>query len=96
MELFGLNWSEIYNLEDTTVIAASITDKICTPLNRIAPIKLRNLKTRKNRGRKLSREVKELMKDRDEQKIRAKSSNSNEDWDEWKRKKNRVNKLVRK
>ena len=96
MELCGLNWSEIYDLNDTTLIAASITEKICTPLKRMAPIKLRNIKTNKKKGWNLSSEVRLLMKERDELKIRAKITNNTEDWDVWKRVKNRVNRIVRK
>ena len=43
-ELCGLNWSEIYDFEDPTVIAAKITEKMCGPLGVMAPIKFRNQK----------------------------------------------------
>ena len=33
LELCGLNWSEIYDIEDPTIIATSITEKFCYPLN---------------------------------------------------------------
>ena len=70
MELFAQKWTDIYNLEDTTVIASKITENICVPLNKMAPVKLRNVKSNiKNKG-KLSIETKKLMADRDLLKIR--------------------------
>ena len=84
MELFVLNWSMIYNLQDPTIIANTITEFLSEPLNRLAPIKLRNLKLNKSRGAKLSEEVRNLMFKRDSLKNRAIKMNSNNDWLEWK------------
>ena len=88
MELFGLNWSLIYNLQDPTIIANTITELLSEPLNRLAPIKLRNFKLGKSRGAKLSDEVTNLMFKRDSLKNREIRTNSNNDWLEWKRMKN--------
>ena len=71
MELYGLKWTDIYDLEDTSLIASRITENLCTPLNRMAPIKLRNLKSIKNRGVKLSSDIKKLMVERDSLKLKA-------------------------
>ena len=62
----------------------------------MAPIRLRDIKTYTNKGRKLSVEVKNLMEERNMLRRRAKSTNNPEDWSEWKILKNRVNRLVRK
>ena len=40
MELLGTNWSVIYDLCDPTLIASKITQFLCEPLNKMAPIKL--------------------------------------------------------
>ena len=52
-ELCGLNWTEVYNLEDPTLIAARITELFCIPLDSMAPIKLRNIKENKKKDRSL-------------------------------------------
>ena len=43
MELCGLNWTHLYDLESPTLIAAYITELLCVPLNSMAPIKFRNI-----------------------------------------------------
>ena len=77
-------------------LITKITQFLCEPLNKMAPIKLRNMRKNKNRGAKLSSEVRNLMNERDELKNRASRSNSKDDWLEWKKVKNRVNKMIRK
>ena len=96
MELCGLNWSEIYDYEDPTVIAAKITEKMCRPLDAMAPIKFRNSKTNKKKGLKLSENIRSRMKIRDNLRKKAKVTNDINDWDEWKRSKNEVNREIRK
>ena len=81
----------LYDLDDPTVIAAGITEKLCGPLNKMAPVKLRNLKTNKKKGFKLNDNLKAKMKSRDELRMKAKTTNDANDWDRWKRMKNEVN-----
>ena len=50
MELCGTNWTDLYDLDDPSVMAAGITKKLCKPLNRMAQVKFRIIKTNKKKS----------------------------------------------
>ena len=81
-ELCGLNWMEIYDKDDPTLIAAAITENLCIPLNYMTPIKLRNLISNKTNGVKLSKETLTKMKWKDNLRSKAKATNNYQDWED--------------
>ena len=73
-----------------------ITEKLCFLLDKMAPIKLKNIKSNKKQSLNLSKECRRQMTERDKLKKIAKRTNSDADWNNWKKSKNKVNKLIRK
>lgn len=67
-----MNWLEVYDLGDPTLMASKIAEFLKIVLYKMAPLKLRNIKTNVCRKGKLSKECHTLMMGRGEFNRRAK------------------------
>ena len=87
------SWWEVYCCEDANEAAEKFTAKLNRILDRHAPIKVFQTCTRFAPW--LSKETKEIMKERDRAQVWASSSKKVEDWATYRSLRNRVTKLLK-
>ena len=95
LDLMSLRWTEVYDLKDPTLIDTFITDKLLSVLDKHAPIRTFKTGGIKNRNRNISKECLQSIRNRNKLRQIAKRTNSVDDWEKWRKTKNRVNNLLR-
>ena len=92
-EVENLQWWDLYQTEDVNLAVELFSDKLTGILDRLAPVK--TIQTRNKYVPWLSQETKNLMQQRDQAQGRAASSNSQEDWKQFKKLRNQVTSRLR-
>ena len=92
-EIRKLSWWDIYTSTDVNVAVESLTSKINSVLDKMAPIKI--FQNRQNYAPWLSKESKDLIKERDILRAHAKSTGNEGDWLKFKKARNKVSKHLK-
>ena len=87
-EVENIKWWDIYQAEDVDLAVQLFSDKLTSILDRHAPVK--TIQTRTRYVLWLSQETKLLMEQRDQAQSQAASSRSRDDWKKFKKLTNQV------
>ena len=87
-----VDWDQLYSQENINVAAKFLEVSIKTAIEEQAPLK--KIQPRKNYKSWLQPETKEEMRKRDEQREKARLTGEEKDWEEYKLRRNKVNKKV--
>ena len=88
------DWTDILEMTDARLAASQLEDRICAIIDGEAPLKL--MQTRANYRSWVSDRTKTAMISRDLARTKAKDSNSDTDWTDYREQRNQCTKLLRK
>ena len=95
MDLLSQRWTEVYNLHDPNMVLDKIMELWLEILNKHAPLRVITNGFGKNRLN-LSKECRKLIKIRNKAKEVSKRSGEEEDWNQYKKLRNKVNDQIKK
>ena len=90
----NVEWGDLYGSNDINVINSILETKILEVLDREAPLKVCQI--RKNYRKWVSKELKDMMNDRDKLRERARTTGDRENWQAYRTKRNKVSKETKK
>ena len=89
----NISWWKIYSCEDVNLAVKMLSEELTLILDKMAPIKVVQVRT--NYAPWLSKNTKDLMKQRDLAQQKASSTNQVDDWKAFRRIRNRVTNILR-
>ena len=93
-ELEAVNWNDIYDLEDPTLANSFLEENVLQVLDKLAPNKV--IQTSRSHKKWVSAETKEMIRNRDEVREKARMTGSQVHWDQYRNLRNICTSRVRK